>query len=537
MNFLAAKKALAGFKGGPSLPFTLAMSGTSDQLAFYLRAQAALLGFTADVSTLPFGTLPQFLLQSPASQEVVAALLFPWDLAGVCDWRSGLPEAVPAVDTLLAEAERTAAQLARRCRHCFYVPAPLPPLWPSLEDVQLLACGLETLARRIGAEILPSDNFAMGAYLASGTPIAGPKLGDVAGKVISRIATPAKTPRKVLISDLDNVMWHGIIGEDGMEGVQYRSEGPGFRHFIYQTCLRKLKMEGVLLAAVTRNDRRDAEAPFRQGHMQLGIDDLVAVMASYNAKSAQIREIASQLSLGLESFVFVDDNPVELAEVSAALPQVACVAFPSSDEGLAPFLAELQSHFARAGVTEEDRHRTELYRRRLEGMAPSDLAGGDVTEFLRSLDMELRLHDRSKGDRARAVQLINKTNQFNLNGRRWQDEEVERLLSAGGALWTASLSDRTGSHGEILACLIGPEGTVESLVMSCRVLERKVEHAFFAWLAGKMNKPARLRYAPTERNEPFRKFLAGALPPGPADVVMDEAALGEALPLFRIAVE
>lgn len=541
MNFLAAKKALADFRQGAPLAFTLAMSGTSEQLVFYARAHAALRGLDAKIETLPFGTLRQFLHQPAREGERVAALLLPWDLAGACDWRSGLPEAPPPVETLLAEAERVAAQVAARCRHSFYIPAPLPPLWPSGRNSAVLADGLEALARRAGAEILPADIFAMGGYLASGTPIAGARQGEAMGRVVTALTAPPEAPRKVLISDLDNVMWHGIVGEDGPEGVAYRSEGPGYRHFIYQSYLRKLKNEGVLLAAVTRNDRRDAEAPFRQGQMLLQLDDLVAVMASYNAKSAQIREIAAQLSLGLDSFVFVDDNPIELAEVSAALPGVACIAFPTSDEGLAVLLDEIQTHFARSSVTEEDRQRTDLYRRRLEGMAPSDLAGGDVTMFLRSLEMELKLHDRTTGDRARAVQLINKTNQFNLNGRRWQDEEVARLLDQGGTLWTATLSDRTGSHGEILSCLVGPDGAVESLVMSCRVLERKVEYAFLAWLSAKLGRSPALRYAPTDRNEPLRKFLAEALPAGlpgnPALLGLEAASLRDHLSLFRIVAQ
>ncbi len=208
---------------------------------------------------------------------------------------------------------------------------------------------------------------------------------------------------------------------------------------------------------------------------------------------------------------------------------------------MASLLDEIQGYFARTGITEEDKQRTELYRRRLEGMVPSDLAGGDVTGFLRSLDMELRLHDRGKGDRARAVQLINKTNQFNLNGRRWQDEEVADLLERGGALWTATLSDRTGGHGEILSCLIGPDGAVESLVMSCRVLERKVEYAFLAWLSDNLGRALALRYEPTDRNEPLRKFLAEALPSGlpeaPALLGLEGVLLDEHLALFRIVAE
>jgi FkbH-like protein len=211
--------------------------------------------------------------------------------------------------------------------------------------------------------------------------------------------------------------------------------------------------------------------------------------------------------------VFVDDNPVELAEVSLALPAVRCVAFPVGDDALPRFCHDLSRLFARSTITPEDRERTTLYRRRLEGMAPSTLEGADLSRFLQDLGMKLTIHDRSRGDRTRALQLINKTNQFNLNGIRVSDEELERILSAGGRLYGASLADRTGDHGEILACLIDG-GVISALVMSCRVFQRRVEYAFLAWLAGQPHPPTALRWAHTPRNEPFAQFvreLAGSV--------------------------
>ena len=122
--------------------------------------------------------------------------------------------------------------------------------------------------------------------------------------------------------------------------------------------------------------------------------------------------------------------------------------------------------------------------------------------------MTLTIHDRARGDRARAVQLINKTNQFNLNGRRLTDEQVRATLDAGGRLFGATLADRTGDHGEILACLVAPDGTIESLVMSCRVFQRRVEYAFLAWLVAQPNPPTGFRWASTARNAPFQQFLS-----------------------------
>jgi FkbH-like protein len=205
--------------------------------------------------------------------------------------------------------------------------------------------------------------------------------------------------------------------------------------------------------------------------------------------------------------VFVDDNQIEIEEVSAAIPQLTAVHFPSADDGLPSFFAEMASLFARSVVTAEDADRTAMYRRRLEGMVPTASEGADLTEFLRGLEMSLTIHDRSTGDRSRAVQLINKTNQFNLNGRRVTDEEVGLVLAEGGRLYTCTLNDRTGSHGEILSCMIDGNGTIRSLVMSCRVFQRRVEHAFFAWLGSRENSPVSLDFEATSRNEPISQFL------------------------------
>src|SRR5207237_670947 len=186
---------------------------------------------------------------------------------------------------------------------------------------------------------------------------------------------------------------------------------------------------------------------FRSGRLLLQEPDFVAILASYHAKSAQIRELAERLNLAPDAFVFVDDNPVELAEVALALPAVRCVAFPQRDDDLARFLGTLAGLFPHGTITAEDRARTDMYRRRLAGLVPSELQGADLTRFLEGLRMTLTIHDRTRGDRARAVQLIDKTNQFNLNGRRYTDEDIGKILDAGGRLFGVTLSDRTGSPG------------------------------------------------------------------------------------------
>jgi FkbH-like protein len=536
MRFLEAQAVLAAAPPGDPLPLLLGLSGSPGALPYFLRAQASLRGRRAEVRTLPFNTLQQHLLTPRTGEELL--LLLPWDLAPACDWRSGIPLREPEPDMLLRGADATASRLRARGAHLFYLPAPVPPLFAAPGADETLVTGLARIARESGAAFLPPTLFSLRHYLASGTPFDNEPLGEIAARLCDTLLPPAGG-FKVLVTDLDQVMWRGVIGEEGVAGIQHRGEGAGFPHFLYQTLLAQLKQRGVLLAAVSRNDDDLARAPFRSGEMVLREADLTAILASYQPKSAQIEALARRLGLGLDAFVFVDDNPVELEEVGKALPAVRRLRFPAHEAELPAFLQTLSHTFHRGAITPEDRERTELYRRRLAGMAPEQAAGADLTTFLQDLEMHLTISERTRGDRARAVQLINKTNQFNLNGRRFTDEEVADLLADGGRLFVAALSDRHGSHGEILACLIGPDRVIRALVLSCRVLQRRAEYAFLAWLAASGLPPVGLAYLRTERNEPLRQFIDDpAFTPGDAGLLFDPRLFAERhhddLALFRI---
>jgi FkbH-like protein len=508
MNFLDAKRIVAEFRGGPELRLLLALSGTGEPMELFVKAAAAERGLSARLRLLPFNTLQQALLSQPASGEREVFLLLPWDLVPELDWRSGVPAERVDPAVALESADRVLARIAARPDVAIiYLPAPIPAAFADQPAQQMVTSALAARAAQAGAQVLSAENFSLGTYFASGQPVAARSMGAVATTVVELASAPKFEPAKVLISDLDNTLWSGVIAEDGVDGIKWGAEGAGYRHFVYQTFLRRLKGEGVLLAAVSRNSPQVALAPLAPGRMTLAETDFVSVVASYHAKSAQIKELARQLNLGLGSVVFVDDNPVELQEVSQQLPDVQCVAFPKHDEGIPALLSDLNRRFGRRELTGEDRNRTELYRRRLEGMVPQAAEGADLHAFLRDLRMRLIVHDRSTGDRTRAVQLINKTNQFNLNGRRVTDEEVGAALASGGRLLTATLEDKTGSHGEILAALMTGDGRMTSFVLSCRVFQRRVEQAFSAWLAEQSDAPRSMEYAPTERNEPFQMFL------------------------------
>lgn len=537
MNYLEARKLLNNLCSTSSESLMLVMSGTSRDLSMYVRAEFARDAVDAVVDSIPYGTLGQYVA-SPAGEQRELVLLTSLDLAPEADWRSGRSDA--AIETILDNAAAMLSRLAKRPRAMLaYLPAPLAPVLPDDRQTARLEAELASLAIGHGAHPLPADMFSMSSYLAVGCPFGGASLGELAEILVDLIKRPAGI-HKVIVTDLDNTAWAGIVGEDGPEGVNAYPEGAGYVHHIFQNFLKSLAGRGILVAAVSRNDPDLAVAPFARGEMPLQETDFVAVLASYKPKSAQIKALAEELSLGLDSFVFVDDNPVEIAEVSTALPSVACFRFPESADHLPSFLQQLARLFRREVITDEDRERLEYYRRRTEGMALSDDDGADLSEFLRGLGMKLTINERNPKTFNRAVQLINKTNQFNINGKRFEADAVADMLARGGRLYTANLEDRTGSHGEIVSCLLDEDGIVRSFVMSCRVFQRRVEHAFLIWLAGKTDRPLRLDFMATERNEPTRTLLEDSAFIHETDgtVLVDAAAMnrnfGDCLNLFDL---
>ncbi len=232
MNFLEAKRLADSFEGGPPLPFVLALSGTPDKLDVFLSAAAALKGRRAQVRTLPFNTLSQWLFGPPSGETEVLVLL-PWDFIPEADWRSGVPRALQDEETIRARAQATADRIARRHdARVLYLPAPLPPLFSAPARNAELEAWLHSLAAGLGAHMLPPEAFSLGSYLANGSPFAGPRLMETSAAITQAALRQLSPTRKVLVTDLDNVMWHGVIGEDGLEGIRCAPEGVGFRFFL-----------------------------------------------------------------------------------------------------------------------------------------------------------------------------------------------------------------------------------------------------------------------------------------------------------------
>ncbi len=285
--------------------------------------------------------------------------------------------------------------------------------------------------------------------------------------------------RKVLVVDLDNTLWKGVIGEDGLQGIQI---GPGTAageaHQRLQEYLRDLKTRGILLAVCSKNNPEDARLPFeKHEHMVLRLDDFAAFQANWNDKAQNLREIAERLSLGLDSFVFLDDSPLEREWVRSQLPQVAVVELGSS---AFHYVRDLDrgKHFFALSLSKEDLARAEQYQAESQREILRSTSQS-LDEFLSQLQLEALVVPVSSANLARVTQLANKTNQFNVTTRRYTEAQVERL-AAGAGTWAGAfhLSDRMGSYGLIGLIFCVPSAgrwEIETWLMSCRALGRQME--------------------------------------------------------------
>jgi FkbH-like protein len=316
--------------------------------------------------------------------------------------------------------------------------------------------------------------------------------------------------RKVLVTDLDNTMWHGVIGEDGLSGIDIGPGTPdGEAHLRLQRYMLDLKRRGVLLAVVSKNNPDDAKLPFQEHpQMALRLDDFVALRANWDDKVSNLRALAQDLALGTDSFVFLDDNPLEREWVRSQMPEVAVVELDA-----APFhyVRQLDSgrYFEALTLSQEDLARSEQYR--VEAQRESmRSAAASLDEFLIGLRLEASVAPVSAANLARVTQLVNKTNQFNLTTRRYADAEVREIANdPRGWAGAFEMADCLGSYGLIgvLFCKPGAgdrSWEIDAWLMSCRTLGRQMEKFMFDRMleAAQRRGIARIEgvYRPTKKN-------------------------------------
>ncbi len=315
--------------------------------------------------------------------------------------------------------------------------------------------------------------------------------------------------RKCLVLDLDNTVWGGVIGDDGLEGIVLgHGDAVGEAFLEIQRMALALRDRGILLAVCSKNDENIARAAFREHPEMLLKEEHIAVFqANWHDKASNLEAIAKTLNIGIDALVLLDDNPAERAQVRGALPEVAVPELPE-DPSLYPRTLLAAGYFEAVSFTVEDRQRAGQYAAEAQ-RASTALTYRDLDEFLRSLDMAATIGPFDAIGLKRIVQLINKTNQFNLTTRRYSEAEIAGLTQ-NRAVFTMQvrLADRFGDNGMISAVICharGQEWIIESWVMSCRVLNRRVEELMcdeLAAEAGRRGGTALIgRYIATARNK------------------------------------
>jgi len=488
---------------------------------------------SVDVRIGLFGDLPGSLQQSVAEPPDSAVLILEWtDLDPRLGYRSSggwrpdrMADIVDCAGIRLSQLEHPLTRLSQNTSLAVCLPTlELPPMFPSpngladhasLKLQSLIADFAVRLSEVATIRILdtqqlvrvsnPASRFDAAAELRSGFPYTMDHASALASEVASLLRP--KPAMKGIITDLDNTFWSGIVGEDGLDGISWDLDHKTHQHALYQEQLAALADLGVLVGVASKNDGKLVEQALQRSDLVFPAENLFPVEANWGPKSESVRRILTAWNIGADSVVFIDDSPIELAEVAESFPQIECRQFPTGNEGgVIALLDELRSLFGRASVSDEDRIRLRSLR------AANELVAVEVDSdaFLAKAEAEITL-DWNVFDE-RSLQLINKTNQFNLSGRRVDEAEWRRRTDdPESILLGVSYTDKFSPLGKLCALLGRQQGetfVVDSWVLSCRAFSRRIEQAVVRALFEKTGcEQIEFRFKKTDRNGPLQNTL------------------------------
>lgn len=298
----------------------------------------------------------------------------------------------------------------------------------------------------------------------------------------TKLAEQTRTRKKCLVLDLDNTLWSGVLGEDGISGVKMSGDYPGKAFMYFQESLVALADSGVILTVCSKNNEADVKELWEKNpFVKLGPKHIAAYRINWQNKAENIRELAKELNIGLDSIVFVDDNPTERELVRQQLPMVAVPEFPKRPYGLMEFYATLVNKYFRTyRLTNEDLAKTEQYKANAQ-RASEQSKFTDLTDFIRSLDIHIDIVKANEFNIPRIAQMTQKTNQFNLTTHRYSEADINSFIDKGCDIYCISVSDKFGDNGitgEIIVSNCGDFAIIDTLLLSCRILGKDIENAF-----------------------------------------------------------
>lgn len=336
----------------------------------------------------------------------------------------------------------------------------------------------------------------------------------LAQEVAALAETEQRVPKKVLLVDLDNTLWGGLAGEREHSPLELSEDHQGLAYKNAQRVLKLIEQSGAVLGIVSKNNEEDAmEVIRRHPHMVLREEDFAIRRINWNSKHENIRDIAQALNLGLDSMVFWDDSPAERELIKQILPQVETPDFPDRPEELAAALVKIyERYFKKARLTAEDRERTKQYAQN-EQRSCLERQAGDYEEYLRRLRIRIQRVEPA-AHMERLVQLVNKTNQFNLTTIRYTQEEMQNTVEDfAKKVYLYRVEDCFGDYGIVSAVVVDLTGEIPVIaewVLSCRVMGRQVEDALLEHMEAELQAAGyerlRGRYVPTAKNRPVAEL-------------------------------
>ncbi len=541
LSYVWRKRKVLPKEGSPPIRIALLSSFTIDPLAHYLDAECRALGLEPEVYVGPFNSWTQEVLNPESGlRRFEAEIVF---LSVSID--DLIPELAgsPSIEQL-DELGRTAVERVISVSRQFTAWSDAMLVVHSFHSVYADPYGIAK-GRRGRAAWLAELNAAMAEELA-GLPraymldegelllrrtdgpadnpkmrhiaalrLTGPLLRQTAHAYAHYIAPFKGLSRKCVVLDLDNTLWGGIIGEDGLHGIKLGNTAPGSEYQEFQRYLLSLTERGFLLAVNSKNNLDDAIEVFRSHEgMVLREDSFSAMRINWRPKPENILAIAEELNIGVDSLLFVDDNPNERELMRQMAPDVLTVDLPD-DPSLYRSTLEALPQLQKLVVTDEDKTRTELYQARRK-REEAKVDAGSLEDYLRSLDIVVEIGQANESTLPRVHQIFERTNQFNLTTRRYQAGELAAFASdAVHRLYTLRAKDRFGDHGIVATALVRADGgcwVIDSFLMSCRVIGYGVETA----LLSKVSEDAVAcgaqelvgEYIETAKNAPARDFYA-----------------------------
>lgn len=316
--------------------------------------------------------------------------------------------------------------------------------------------------------------------------------------------------KKCLVLDLDNTLWGGVLGEDGGNGIKIGGDYPGKAFLYFQKALLELSKYGVILTLVSKNNELDVLDVWEKNPFNvLRKEHFAAYRINWTDKATNIKELAEELNIGLDSFVFVDDNPTERELIKQFLPMVAVPDFPTQPYELPVFFKKLvEDYFRVYSITNEDKNKTEQYKANAKRIQAQH-SFTDFSAFLESLDIQITIEDANEFNIQRIAQMTQKTNQFNLTTHRYTDDDVRGFVESGWKVWCISVADKFGDNG-ITGCIMVNGQEIDTFLLSCRILGKGIEIAFakkvMYLLAIAGIDVLKAKYLPTEKNAQVKDF-------------------------------